>query len=249
MRRSQPLYVSVAGRLEDEISKGKYEIGSLLPTEAELCDRFQASRFTVREAVKKLQTRGLVATRHGTGTVVLNRQPTNGRFVYSFDSVSDLMQSAQDSRLVNIRAEEAEADKRVAEKLQCKPGERLLRIRGRRVVPGGRNRAGKPIALSEANVIWRYADIRDELDHLEGTIGALIERRYGVTISRIEQTVTPCVLSADQARTLGLEPRSLGLQFERVYFSGDDEPFEYVIHVQAGQQARLTMTIRSKEGE
>jgi GntR family transcriptional regulator len=247
MRRTQPLYLSLSDRLAEDIAKGRYAIGAQLPTEAELCTRFQASRFTVREAVKRLQTRGLVSTRHGTGTVVLAREATNGRFVYSFDSVSELMQSARDSKLANIQADEVKADKTVADKLGCKVGDAVLRIRGVRVAKGARGRSGKPIALSEANVLWRYADIRDELDHMEGTIGALIERRYGVTISRIEQTVTPCMLSAEQVKALGVEPRSLGLRFERVYFTSDDEPFEYVVHIQAGQQARLTMTIRSKE--
>jgi GntR family transcriptional regulator len=65
------LYLQILRSLKDEIVKGIYPVGSQLPTEEELCDRFSVSRYTVREALRRLRDDRLVASRRGAGTVVL----------------------------------------------------------------------------------------------------------------------------------------------------------------------------------
>ena len=43
-------YLQVARTLRKEIVDGVYPVGSQLPTEQQLCERFEVSRYTVREA-------------------------------------------------------------------------------------------------------------------------------------------------------------------------------------------------------
>ena len=52
---SRPLYRRLAHVVKEDIVSGVYPIGALLPTEQELCDRFVASRYTVREALRLLR--------------------------------------------------------------------------------------------------------------------------------------------------------------------------------------------------
>ena len=47
----QALYLNVYNTLKQEISEGLLKVGSLLPTEQELEERFDVSRTTVRKAV------------------------------------------------------------------------------------------------------------------------------------------------------------------------------------------------------
>ncbi|RYG99361.1 MAG: GntR family transcriptional regulator, partial [Alphaproteobacteria bacterium] len=68
-RANGPLYAQVAGTLKEEIVSGAWPVGSLLPTEDELCARFSVSRYTVREALRRLREDGLVSSRQGAGTV------------------------------------------------------------------------------------------------------------------------------------------------------------------------------------
>ena len=58
--KAQPRYQDVADVLMKEVSEGKFPIGSMLPTELELCERFDVSRYTVREALRRLEEIGLV---------------------------------------------------------------------------------------------------------------------------------------------------------------------------------------------
>jgi GntR family transcriptional regulator len=71
------MYRQIAEELREEIERGSLKAGQQLPTETELIERFSASRNTIREAVKQLQSRGLVDIRPGQGTFVTQRiEPT-----------------------------------------------------------------------------------------------------------------------------------------------------------------------------
>ena len=52
--RARPRYLEIKAELIGEIRSGAYPIGALLPTEHDLCQRFEVSRFTVRQALKGL---------------------------------------------------------------------------------------------------------------------------------------------------------------------------------------------------
>ena len=56
--------------LRAAIANGDYPVESQLPTEAELCERFSASRTSVRKALAHLVADGLVESRRGSGSYV-----------------------------------------------------------------------------------------------------------------------------------------------------------------------------------
>ena len=67
------MYREIAEDLRGQIEAGKLPPGGRLPTELELRDKYNASRNTVRDAIKLLTTLGLVATRPGQGTFVVQK--------------------------------------------------------------------------------------------------------------------------------------------------------------------------------
>jgi GntR family transcriptional regulator len=73
MAQQQAKYVQIAEDLRRLIESGALKRGSQLPTEIELGDMYDASRNTVRDAVKRLIGQGLVETRPGQGTFVTRK--------------------------------------------------------------------------------------------------------------------------------------------------------------------------------
>jgi len=71
-----PRYVQLAGELREAILAGEFANGKPFPTETALCERFDVSRFTVREALRRLESEGLIERRRGSGTTV---QPAAAR--------------------------------------------------------------------------------------------------------------------------------------------------------------------------
>ncbi len=64
----------VLDTLGRDICSGRVRPGQLLPPEAELCERFGFSRIVIREAIKSLAAKGLLAVTRRVGTLVL--EPT-----------------------------------------------------------------------------------------------------------------------------------------------------------------------------
>lgn len=58
--------------IEEMIMNKEYDESRYLPSEGELCVRFDVSRATVREAVRSLEVRGFVKRMHGKGIVVVD---------------------------------------------------------------------------------------------------------------------------------------------------------------------------------
>jgi len=66
-------YRQIAEDLRKKIESGEIDHDTQLPTEMELREQYDASRNTVRDAIKLLMTRGLVETRPGQGTFVVTK--------------------------------------------------------------------------------------------------------------------------------------------------------------------------------
>ena len=63
-----PKYKIIADTLKNEIINDVYKEKMLLPTEQILCERFEASRQTIRQALSVLASEGLIEKRQGSGS-------------------------------------------------------------------------------------------------------------------------------------------------------------------------------------
>jgi GntR family transcriptional regulator len=70
---ADPMYRQIADDLREQIESGELEPGQQLRTEIELREHYGASRNTVRDAINRLATLGLVETRPGQGTFVVKK--------------------------------------------------------------------------------------------------------------------------------------------------------------------------------
>lgn len=70
-----PVSVQVATQLITAIESGQVALGSRLPSESVLTDRFGVSRASIREALASLQFAGYLESRRGSGTKVCSTIP------------------------------------------------------------------------------------------------------------------------------------------------------------------------------
>jgi GntR family transcriptional repressor for pyruvate dehydrogenase complex len=91
LKRPPRLADQIYQQLLEQIIGGKLEIGQRLPSEAQLCDAFGVSRPVIRETISRLQADALVATRKGSGTVVLRRPDRAVLTLAPLGEIADLM--------------------------------------------------------------------------------------------------------------------------------------------------------------
>lgn len=236
----EPRYMALARQLADDIRGGKYPVGSLLPTEADLTSRFAISRFTVREAIRQLQTQGLVVRRQGVGTRVIAEAPVH-HYVHARRSVEELLQYGTQSLLQAMDMTEVTADASMAELIGCAEGERFLKVTGLRMPVDEPD--GPPVCWTEIYILSAYAGIRDEIGHGNVVIANLIESRYGHRATEIRQDMTAVTLPREIAGLLGLRPGSPGLLVHRWYTGPDGKDFEITISMHPGHSFSYSMRL------
>ncbi len=208
----------LAASLIGDIEAGRYAVGSMLPTESELCEQFAVSRHTVREALRRLREMGLVSRHQGIGTRVKAKRG-NSRYVHSIDSISDLFTYVKNTRLAIISRRDLTAEPAHSGLLRCAPGQRWLVVEVTRFLNAGI----LPMVASEIYIPQAYAAIGHEMQNLRVPIYTLIEEHYGQRIAEVQQVMAACAIPARKARILKVRARSPGLAITRHYLGEDDK--------------------------
>ena len=234
-------YVALARKLTSDIQKGKYPIGSLLPTEVELTRKYSISRFTVREAIRQMQIQGLVIRRQGVGTRVLSDHAAH-TFIQARNSVEEVLQYGVQSLLKDMALSNVRADGTLAGRIGCSEGEKFLKIAGLRMPV--EDPQGSPVCWTEIFVLSDFAKIRNKLERGNVLIANLIEENFGVRAVEIQQDMTAVSLTGDISKKLGVSPSSPGLLIRRWYVGQDGRAFETTYSLHPGERFRYSMRLR-----
>jgi len=232
----------ITRQLLDGIASGRFPLGTLLPTEFELCEQFNASRYTIRAVLQELQEQGLVSRRKNVGTRVEALRP-KAVFRPTLASVDDLVQfGAEHLRLVQS-VEKVTVAGDVAREIGCAEGTPWLRISSVRVNDG---RADTPMAWTDVYIDPAYTDIGDMVRTSPDTlVSSLIESRYGRQIAEIEQDVRASTLAdARVAKALKLEPGAAVLKIVRRYLDAAGEAFEVTATVHPADSFSVSMRLK-----
>ena len=209
--------VNLARVMTQEIESGRYPVGGKIPTEAELQQRFDVSRHTVREALRALKGRGLVFARAGIGTVVRAKAPDTS-FMHGAGTLEEVIQFGEATRMKVLEVKPVIVDEPLAQEIGARSGQELLRLsllrhRPREALPAG----------------WLLIYLRPEFGEVAGRVEAarepvlrLVEKQYGVRIAEVVQRIVAATLSAPQARTLKSAAGKAALHVTRQYFDPQD---------------------------
>ncbi len=211
---AQPRYLAVAERLSKAINQGEYGVGSLLPTESELCEKFGVSRHTVREALRKLRDLGLVTRHQGVGTRVENAE-ISGRYVASLNSIQDMWRHVEQTQ-PKVVFKSVENKEQAVFPLPAFPGDDVWQ----RVDVLRSSQFEKkllPVSLSHVYINNAFRGIVGMIDTATVPIFALIEKKYGQKVVLVEQEIAATMLDAATAKLLKSKPNTPGLSIIRVY--------------------------------
>ena len=233
----RPLYQTVAEQLTTAIEQGTYPVGSMLPTEAELCERFGVSRQTVREATRLLLQLGLVSRHQGVGTRV-ERASVAEHYVQRLASPSDITQYVNETRRKMLRV----TDIRAANAKVPLPGDRDARWR---VMEALRFVADekRPIAWTQIYVHPAYAAVTEEKDRDAVPTYALVERCFGIKAKTVRQEISAVAIAPEIATHLRVPGGSPGLSVLRSYLSTAEEIFEVALSIHPADRYKYTMQL------
>jgi DNA-binding GntR family transcriptional regulator len=246
--KKTPRYRAIADALMNAIVEKRYAVGSALPAEAELCVQLQVSRHTVREALRILEEAGLISRRQGSGSEVIADTPPV-RYRQMVDSIEDLLQYGERSRLTLLSARQAPVDESLAERLRCPPGTPCVELRGLRSERGektdkGADKAGTPFAVTTIHFPPQPPRKRDKLLASDTALATMLSALDARTLGRIEQTFEAVALDADAAALLGTKKGAPSLRADRAYFDRKGQLILLAISLHRADLYRYSTVLR-----
>ncbi len=210
--RSKPRYAELGDLLQAGIERGDYPVGSLLPTELELCERYQVSRHTARAALAQLIVAKLVKRRPGSGTRVIAQREAM-RYEHEIDNLELLIQYGNTTRLQVLAAHRATAAEDLAKQLEISPGKDYLHLDGLRLEEPGR----EPIAVTSMLIPIRAGTPTEEMLDLTTspkTVAAFLD---ATRLSQVEQVFDAVSLTTAEAELLGVDSSEPAMRVKRHY--------------------------------
>ncbi len=227
--RKQPLYDQLVDILTEKIEH-ENNPGDLLPSERELSERYGLSRTTVRLALQELERLGLVVRQHGRGTFVADRsaQTTNLMQAYSFTDQQRELGRVPETTILEFA--EQEADKYLAERMHCKIGERIFKLKRLRAADG------MPMMLERT-----YLPVRKFLSlkrpQIERTsLYDVMENDFGEKIRVAEEEFFASIARPADARILDISENAPVLDLVRTTYNMGNEVIEFTLSVARADQ-------------
>jgi GntR family transcriptional regulator len=236
-------YLQVARTLRKEIVDGVYPVGSQLPTEHELCERFAVSRYTIREALRRLRDDNLVSSRPRAGTLVVPR-PASNSYAQDVMSINDLLAFAAGAQLTIESNAMVTIDDELAGRAGLTVGTEWLAVRGYRQADD----ASAPVCRTEYYINRSFAAVGRLLQRHTGPIFPLIEDLFGVSVVEVQQEIAAVVLSPELADRLSTEAGAAALEMRRTYKTSDGEVAQVTINTHPSSRFRHSMTMRRVKG-
>lgn len=215
-------YLKIYFYLLDKISSEEYPIGSLIPTQIELSEKFSVSRLTVREAIKELTLRGLLYSVKGRGTIVIAKPLKTDNDLKGFsNTVENNDESIVRSQVLCIKVMPAE--KTVAAKLKVPPFTPVTYISRVRYVNN------EPVSVQDTYLLNSFVkDIDFQSENLSsGSLYTLLKEKAGIVFYYVDEEYHAVVCPKEVSAHLGITEGVPIIKSLRVAYNSANIPIEY----------------------
>lgn len=216
-QRSKSRYAELGDLLRAAIERGDYPVGRLLPTELELCERYQVSRHTVRAALAPLIDAGLVSRRPGAGTTVIAQREAM-RCQHSSKTVDMLIQYGNTTRRKVLSGKRMVANQPLASTLEMAVGNEYLHLRTLLL----EEPTSDPVALTEMFIPLRREVPLNRLLNLATASRAVEDFLDPARLSCIEQILDATSFSVDDAKLLRIKRNEPAMRVQHRYRNDTD---------------------------
>jgi GntR family transcriptional regulator len=215
-----PLYHQLYEILHEKIRK-EWKPGDRLPTETELIESYEVSRITVRRVLDMLVKEGLIYRQAGRGTFVAHATLEQGlSHIISF--TEDMERRGFTASTQVLFSGLTPAPEFIADKLEIEAGEELARIQRLRLADG------EPMCIENSYFIHKYCRGILKHDFSVRSLRQVKVEKFGIRWIRAMQTIQAISAPSETAGLLGIPKNSPLLHFERVSFSQDNIPVEFL---------------------
>ncbi|MDO4345000.1 MAG: GntR family transcriptional regulator [Eubacteriales bacterium] len=228
-----PLYLQLKNLLTEQIQTGKLKGGDQIPTETELCQKYNIGRNTVRNAIKELTEEGYLIKKQGKGTFVQCKTiEENVNCNASFTSVCRANGMVPSNKLVTLALQPA--SKADIEALHVAPDSMILYIA--RVLYAD----GIPVIFDRLYLTEKYSDlIRENLDNV--SVYELLYKKFHVIMSESHKTIELAYANEEESKLLNIDAGDPVLLMNETVFDSTGEPVHRTKQIILGDRFKYSI--------
>jgi len=217
-----PIYSQIAQSLRSLIQSGALAAGALLPPERVLCEIFEVSRMTLRQAYDILERDDLIQSHRGRGTQVAPpRMRKEQQEMRSFSEEIRARGGTPRSQL--LRFEAIEPGPSTREALRLPVGQQVYRIERIRFSDA------TPLAIEKVDIPVYLCPNLQRFDLARQSLYEILREHFDLRLEHCIETIS--AIQPDRShRQLLLLPRGVAiLRIERKTFTVNDTPVELAV--------------------
>ncbi len=233
-----PLYYQLKEILIEHIRQARQ--GDPIPTEMELCEQFNISRPTVRQAVNELVVEGYLQRVKGKGTFIARSKIKQDFLVYLESFNSEMMRKGLVPSTQVLEFKRERCNRQVSEVLEVKKGSEVIKLSRLRFANE------EPIV-----VVLTYLPSEDlpgllSEDFVNGSLYTIIERDYRLTVERAVRTLESIGAGEYVSGLLKIKMGAPVQYIETVTYLAGGKPIEFSKAYYRGDRNRFTFELLKK---
>jgi len=230
-----PLYLQLMDELIKMIHSKNFKENDRLPSERELCDMFDLSRITVRQALQELEREGYIYRVHGKGTFVAPKS-YNQRLVKLYTFTDEMKKLGKHPKSIVLAFSEMIIDEVLANKVGFEPRSEVFKIKRLRLADE------EPLMYETTYLPKKIFPSLTATDLVEKPMYDVFLEDYQVKVTRAVERFTATLLREDEAKYLKGRPEQPAILLRRyAYFN--QQLIEYTVSVVRGDKFEYTVEL------
>lgn len=218
LQRKPSLTDQAKAYIKQRILDGDFA-GERIPAETELAAELGVSRTTIRDALSRLESEGVIYRKQGAGTFV--NEPglqikTRLEEIWSYEAILEAHGYTPATRILGVDVQPA--PEAVAGQLQIAPGDPLITVRKLFLEDE------EPVILTINQVPAAFVTAPYEPDDWKEPIFRFLSTFGSQHLSYYLSEIVPVLAGADIAEALHVEPGSALLSFDELGYNDENNP-------------------------
>lgn len=226
----EKLYVQMCSILREQIENLEWPVGSQMPTEDELCRKYDVSKATVRMAITELARTGYLRKLQGKGTFVIHSMPDLGITIKTTLTENLFREAVNAHKELLVRGVKKPPEDI---KSHLKTDDNIYYILCKRVVNG------EAAYLEESFLPLDVVPNIDEVDVCHMPFYEMMQQRATKKIWKVVQMVEMTMMNNDTATILGRSNGSSMLLLHRLIIGRDEKLIAYTRLMGSGRKYKL----------
>lgn len=220
LKEGSPRHKQISEWLRQQIEEGHFQADQKLPSENELCKKFDVSRVTVRKALLTLENEGHIYRSQGLGSFVSDDRPRQS-LIELTDFEEDMQRAGLEPSSQVIDFKTVPATEQIASLLNIDPESTVVRL--------DRLRLGddQPIAFDITWLPMFYGQLIEGYDLQDETIYDILEKDFDIPVEKGHFRIEAENASEEIAKHLQVKPGAALLLIDRLSLTVGDKPVYY----------------------